>query len=285
MKILKGKNFKPVVTAYVIIADTHCGCQLGLCPRDGVRLDEGGTYMPNIIQIGITQWWDEFWGEHVPEMVNKLPYGIIINGDITDGVHHKATHQISHNLADQKKIAETMLAPLVEKCEGRLYIIRGTEAHTGPSGENEETIAKSLGAVPNKYGQYARYELWKTVGHRGLIHITHHIGSTSSQAYESTAVNSELVTSYAEAARWGTRPPDMAIRSHRHRYIKVEFATKQGRGCSIVTPGWQAKTPFIYRTNSKASQPQFGGIVVIESPQGELYTRQKVWNIERPEAE
>jgi hypothetical protein len=277
--MLKNKSMK----AAVIISDLHAGCQLGLCPPK-VRLDEGGEYIPNEIQEILYEYWLEFWDIHVPEMTNGLPYYIIVNGDTIDGVHHGATHQISHNLTDQANIAMDLLKPLKEKCEGRFYMIRGTEAHTAPSSQEEERLAKELESIPNKFGQYARNELWKKIGDH-IIHVLHHIGSTNSQSYESTAVHGELVAAYTEAARWGEQPPDIVVRSHRHRYFETVIATKNGRGRGIVTPGWQAKTPFSYRIGARNQRPQFGGIVIIESPGGELYTRSKVWSLGREEVE
>ncbi len=43
-----------------------------------------------------------------------------------------------------------VLAPIVELCEGRFYMTRGTRAHVGPSGVEEERLAKRLGAKPNE---------------------------------------------------------------------------------------------------------------------------------------
>lgn len=271
-------------TAYVIVSDIHAGCQLGLCPPV-VHLDEGGTYVPNEIQRALWEYWVEFWEVHVPVMTNNLPYGVIVNGDTIDGTHHGSTHQISQNLADQARIAEQILRPIVEKCDGRFYMIRGTEAHVGKSGTEEERLARSLGAIPNKSGQYARYELWKRVGDDGLIHVCHSIGNTGSAAYESTAVHKELTEAFIEAARWGEKPPDMVIRSHRHRYFETMMATHRGRGRGVVTPSWQARTPFTYKTSGRNQNPQFGGVVVLESPSHELYTRSQVWSVKRGEVE
>ena len=275
---------KSKITAAVIISDIHAGCQLGLCPPK-VRLDEGGEYRPNKIQKILWSYWREFWESAVPEFTNGLPYSIIINGDAIDGMHHGSTHQITHNLTDQGKIAFELLSPLIEKCEGRFYMVRGTEAHVGKSGQEEERLAKELGAIPNSYGQYARNELWKEIG-GSLVHILHHIGSTSSASYESTAVHAELIASYVEASRWNERPPDAIIRSHRHRYFETRFATDKGTGRGVVTPGWQAKTPFAYKiAGGRQSRPQFGGVVLIESPSGELYTRPYVKSMEREKPE
>ena len=207
-------------------------------------------------------------------------------GDALDGVHHGSTSQISHNLNDQAKIAEAVLRPVVERCEGRYFHIRGTSAHVGDAAMAEEQLARSLGAIPNKAGQHARYELWKMVGPR-LIQAMHHVGTTGSQHYESTAVHRELMESFLEAGRWNRRPPDVIIRGHRHRHIETSIPTANGEARAVVTPGWQGKTPFLWRVaGARQSEPQFGGVLVRWSEDNqELFVRSKVWNLEREEPE
>jgi hypothetical protein len=254
-------NKKEGTKNLVVISDTHIGCQMGLCPPEGVRLDEGGTYEPNKIQQAIWEHWLEFW-DWVNEATRGEPYALVLNGDAIDGVHHGSTTQWSHNLADQAEAAYEILAPRVAGAEAYFHI-RGTEAHVGPSGVEEERLAKMLGAVPCPVtGKYARYEMWAKVG-GALAHIMHHIGTTSSAAHESSAVNRELVAEYVEAARWGEEAPDYVIRSHRHRSISVEINGHKGLAAGIVTPGWQGKTPFVYRiAGGRLSPVQVGGIVI-----------------------
>lgn len=277
----------------VVISDTHSGCKLALCPPDGADLDDGGTYMPSRFQKKMWSLWEEFWGEWVPMATKGEPYAVIFNGDALEGVHHGSTTQITHNLMDQGRIAKRVLAPVVEKCEGRYYHIRGTEAHVGPSASAEEALAKSLGAIPNEDGQYARYDLWKTIGPDKLIHSLHHIGSTGSQAYEATAVHKEIVEEFAEAGRWRNQPPDVVVRSHRHRYMETAVPIghrgkngKQstGRAFSVVTPCWQGKTPFVWKIpGGRLSTPQFGGILIRYDRQ--LYIDSKVWTVDRSRTE
>jgi hypothetical protein len=272
----------------VVVSDLHSGCRLSLCPPEGARLDDGGTYLPSPFQRKLWKYWRIFWDEFVPEATRKEPYGTVINGDIVDGVHHRSTTQISQNLEDQAEIAYQIIQPIADKCQGRLWMIRGTEAHVGQSGVEEERLGKRLGAVPNKEGQHARYELWKQVGPK-VVHLLHHIGSTGSQAYEATAVHKELVESFAESARWGRKAPDVIVRSHRHRHIETTIATgdahNTGRAIAVVTPAWQGKTPFSWKIpGARLSTPQFGGIV-IRYAKGELFVRSKVWTIDRSEVE
>lgn len=268
----------------VLVSDLHCGDQLGLCPPKGVKVDAGGTYKPNSIQQKMADMWEIFWYHWVPTAVRGDPFAVVVNGDLMEGRHHTATHQITQNLAIQKNIAYEILAPIRDLCDGNLYIIRGTEAHSGPSSEAEEELAKSLKAIPNEFGQHARYELWKKVGN-GLVHVMHHIGTTSSAAYEATAVHKEMTEEFIEAARWGEVPPDVVVRAHRHRFIEVRVATDNIYGVSMVLPGWQAKTPFTFKVaGGRIALPQFGGALVKQGDE-ELYTRSKVWNLKRAAVE
>jgi hypothetical protein len=270
----------------VVVSDLHCGCRLGLCPPEGVKLDDGGTYQPSAFQQKLYAMWRAFWDEFVPDATRGEDYGVVVNGDSLDGVHHRSTTQFSHNLHDQAKAASALLRPIAERCGGRFWMVRGTEAHVGSSAAEEERLAESLGALPNAEGQHARWDLWKQVGDGKLIHLLHHISSTGSQAYEATAVHKELVEEFVEAGRWRRQPPDCIVRSHRHRHIETSISTgtdsgETGRAIAIVTPAWQGKTPFVWKIpGGRLSTPQFGG-VLIRYAHGRLFADAKVWTIDR----
>lgn len=273
-----------MINNLIIFSDIHCGCRLGLCPPV-VHLDDGGTYRYSAVQKKVWTMWNEFWNVWVPEVTKGEDYIIVNNGDVIDGVHHNSTTQISHNIEDQKRIAIQILEPIIKnpKCKG-YYHIRGTEAHVGQSGQYEESVAKSLNAIPqiiNGQKTYARWELWLKFG-KSLIHFTHHVGTSNSAAYESTAVYKELVEAYNEAGRFGDKPPSAVIRSHRHRQFEVKIATQNGYAFSIVTPGWQLRTPFTYRLGlGRSSTPQIGGYLLRHGDEDTLFTRFKVWKIQR----
>ena len=275
------------ITNAIIISDLHAGCRMGLCPKDGVQLDDGGTYVPSHLQIKMLDWWDEFWHEWTPLVCRNEPFMVICNGDATDGVHHGTVTQISQNLVDQKRIAYKLLKPVVEACEGRYYHIRGTEAHSGKSGQIEEELAESLGAIPDSEGRHARWELWTKVG-EAILHCTHHIGISGSLAYETSAVQKELEQAFVESARWGDEPPNVICRSHRHRNIEVRCRGKiRGRETfaqAFVTAGWQLKTPIVYRSTGRQTNPQIGGSLVRYGDE-DVYCRHQVWHIERPKVE
>lgn len=271
----------------VIISDTHSGCKMALCPPGGITLDEGGRYMPSDFQVWMWAHWKYFWEVFVPETLHDEPFYVVHNGDAIDGMHHGTTTTITNNWKDQINIAYEIMAPVVEKAE-RYYHVRGTEAHVGPSAQYEEILAERLGAHKDSDGNSSRYELWLKFGQQNdlLLHALHHIGTTGSQAYESTAVHKELTEAYIEAGRWNRRPPDVIVRSHRHRAIRDTIPSHKGEAHAIVTPAWQGKTPFTWKIpGARQSQPQFGGLILREAPDGVWYPKQFTVSLERPQAE
>jgi len=272
------------VNNLVIISDTHSGCQHALCPPGGVTLDGGGRYHPSRLQRKLWVLWEKFWREFVPEATHGEPYAVVHNGDAIDGVHHGSVEQITHNLTDQMNIAREILEPVV--ADHAFFLVRGTPAHVGQAAMQEEELAQVLGAIPNEDGQHARYELVFELAAGGVVQCMHHIGTTSSMAYEATALGKELQEMNNEAARWGHAPPDVIVRSHRHRSIEVRLPSVNGEQIAVVTPCWQAKTSYAWKVaGARVTIPQFGGVVVRRKPGGELYTRCFVYTPERSRIE
>ena len=265
----------------IFISDIHAGCRLALCPLR-VKLDNGGIYYASKFQKYILECWNHFRTEWVPRVTRGKPFALIVNGDAMDHRHHGTTTQISQNTADQQNIAYELLAPFVEE-SAIYYHIRGTEAHTGPAGEEEEKLAQKLGAKPDEGGHYSRYEMYLEVG-SCLVHVTHHIGVTGSLHYETTALMSEFAEATSDAARWGVRPPNIVVRSHRHRHAEIRVPTANMYGYCFTTPGWQLKTPYVFRGRGRISMPQLGGSLVRQGDE-EFYTRHQTYSIKRPKIE
>lgn len=274
-------------TQAIVVSDTHCASTLGLCPPQGHKLDDGGWYKPSKLQIKVWRIWEELWNEWVPKVTKGEPYDLIINGDAIDGDHHSTTTIISRNLHDQFKAAKDCLGPMVERAirsGGRLYHVRGTEAHVGQSAQEEERLAQALGAVPDEEGNHSRWELWKRIG-GALCHVSHHIGTSGSQAYESSALMREMAESFVEAGRWGDEPAQVVVRGHRHRCMSITIPTDKGYGIVLVTPGWQLKTPYTHRiVQGRVGQPQFGAALIRVGDE-ELHHRFFVRRIERSREE
>lgn len=268
----------------VVISDTHVGSRVAVMP-DSFQLDDGGTVTPSKLQLGIRAWWNEFWDDFVPAATKREPYDVVFNGDVVDGAPHGSVAHMSGLMDDQCNAAIALLKPAFRKAKN-VHFIRGTEAHVAKNAELEERVAKAVGAVPDETGRYARWELWKTVGDR-LVHFLHHIGTSGSAAHEVSAVNAELTACLVEAARWGEKAPDMIVRSHRHRASEIRIPGTRGWMSAVVTPAWQAKTPFCYKIpGARLAPSQIGGIVIRFNPkENALYTIPFVRHIvrERPE--
>ena len=292
----------------VVVSDTHIGCRLGLMHPDGATLDDGGKTMPSPAQRKIWAVWEYFWQEWVPKKTAGEKYVIVVNGDAMEGVHHKAITQWSQNDGvDQVNHAIKVLGPIVnaKKVQG-YYHIRGSTAHAGESGKNEEALARALGAIPRGGSredgaapleegvQHARWEIYKRIGSKNggeggcSVHILHTIGTTGSQHYESTALLKEYIEALVEAARWGREAPGGIVRSHRHRGFQIRVPARlrglpeSSEGIAAITAGWQMKTPFAHRiAGARVSQPQFGGVLV-RCHHGELYAVPYVRDLERP---
>lgn len=267
----------------VVVSDLHMICRLGLCPPDGIDLDDGGHYQPSELQRRVWDMWEHFWRDWVPMATRGEPYAVVLNGDAVDGgAHHGNTTHISDNKNDQERMALRVLEPIVELCGGRYYHIRGTEAHAGRSGVDEERLARQLEAVPDESGRHARWELWVRLGGRALVHIMHHIGTAGSMAYETSAIQKELEQAFVESARWGDEPPDVVCRSHRHRNAETRIQTRKGFATSFTTAAWQLKTPFANRiAGARQTQPQIGGSLIRVGNE-DVWTRHQLWKLDRP---
>lgn len=287
------KRREVTINNLVVVSDLHMICRLGLFPADfELPLDDGGVYRASRLQRVVWGYWLDFWNNWVPTVTRGEPFSVVVNGDAIDGGahHHNVTH-ISANREDQERLALHVLGPVAKRAE-RFYMVRGTEAHGGQSGCDEESLARQLGAVKDHDGRHARWRLRLRLGH-GLVDIAHHIGTTGSMAYETSAIHKELEQIYVDAARWGEEPPDVVVRSHRHTNAETRIRimkrrhgrTAQGFATSCTTAGWQLKTPFAWKVpGGRRSRPQFGGTLV-RCGDEEMYTRHYVQSIEDVQVE
>lgn len=267
----------------IVVADIHAGCQLALCPPV-IRLRHAGVYRISKFQQVLWEKWRFIWDKWALKATKKEPFAVVVNGDGMDGRHHRATTQISQDLSDQEDIAYELLAPIVDKCNGLFYYVSGSTAHGGEAAENEEKLARRLGAKKDETGNHSRYEMYLKVKD-ALCHFSHHIGISGSMAYETTALTKEFNEFCAESARWGRPVPDIVIRSHRHRHIEVRVPTIKGYGIIFTTSAWQLKTPFLFRVpGGRITTPMIGASLIRQGDE-EFFTRHKTWETKRSRTE
>ena len=260
----------------IVISDTHFGSSVAVAKEH--MLDDGGTYIPGPIQMKLADLWDDFW-EWAYDLIKHESYTLVHNGDVVDGDHHHSTQVSSANLVVQESLAYDMLEPhaMSPLCK-HYFQIRGTGVHVGDAGETEERIAKRLNADRTGSDTFSRWELWLK-SHDDLIHFSHHIGNTSSSAYESSAMRREMVSAYEDAGVWNRRPPTILVRAHTHRFIRVEDPKMIG----IKLPAWQSKTAFVYKID-RLRGPMFGGIVIRTEPGQRASVAERIYTLKQTES-
>ena len=266
--------------AIVVFSDTHIGSHSGLCQPQGIKLDNGGMQGQSILQAYTWQCWQHFWDEFVPAVTRRILTKHIIvvaNGDVIDGNHHQAVDLVP-NVVTQEQAAVEIMRPIAQKY--RTFMVRGTEAHGGKADQNTESIARQLGCELDESGNNSVWQLWLDV--EGVVfQFAHHISTTSSAAYETSAPMRELVSGLVESAQWDQRLPDVMVRSHRHRYIPVSIPRSEGRDIQlIVTPAWQLRTPHVERID-RMRLPHIGGVVFIVED-GVCQIKRKIYDMPKP---
>lgn len=259
----------------IVISDTHSGCAVALCPPK-VRLDAGGVHYQGKVQQRIYEYWQYFTNTWLPKNTRGEPFALVHNGDALEGNHHGAKTQLTQNLATQENIAYEILAPLVEKCKGGYYHVRGTEAHVGQCAEHEEQLAQRLGAVVDPLGNSSRYDLRLRVG-PALCHFTHHISFSRSAPARAAAIGRELERLINTAATWGGEAPSGIIRSHVHSNVTTSFPTGRGPAFGFTTAAWQAKGPYSWRIGA-TGEVQIGASL-IRCEDNEVFSRHMVEGI------
>jgi hypothetical protein len=244
-------------TIIAAISDLHVGSSVGLCPKEGIKLDDGGVYQPSRYQKELLKVWYSFHQYVASLECNRRV--LVVNGDIVDGAHHGAVALVTNNIAVQERAAIQLLSEILPHYQS-VYVTRGTEAHVEAGAQCDERIAHAIGAERSN-GNYSAWQWWLDVD-GVLFNIAHHISSTSSAAYESSAVMREMTAAFFEAGQWGQKIPDVLVRSHRHRYIEVAIPSSGGVVRAVVTPGWQLRTPFVERID-RMRLPNIGGIVFV----------------------
>lgn len=268
---------KPVVLA--VVSDTHCGSMLGLCPPS-VRLDDGGNYTPSKAQRWL---WEQWTGKYWPDVARtrKEQGGslyVVCNGDATEGDHHKSTQILSGNLEAQSyALNETFKVPQALSPD-RWFVVRGTEAHVGPSGSSEEALGRHLKAEQDpETHTWSRWHLRMEV-HGIRLDFQHH-GRVGTRPWtRASGIGALAFQIYVEHMENEEPYPHLAIRSHRHVYAD-SFDTYKTR--AIGTPAWQLKTAHAHKVAAE-SIASIGGLIITIYPDARYDVQVKLYRVALP---
>lgn len=248
-----------------VVSDQHAGSTTAVCPSEGVRLDDGGTYNPSKPQLWLWEKWTEFWAEvQGIHRERKAKLWVAINGDALEGDHHGTAQIISRNPDAQAYVSSRVFGLVKDAKPDRLFMIRGTEAHVGSSGSAEEALAKQLGVEKDaETGNWSRWRLRLEVNGR-LVDFQHHAPSVGLPWTKPGAMARLAFRIWSEHTLRGLRPPDVAFRAHAHQHGD-SFGAYPTR--AIISPSWQLKTSHAHKVVPE-SIADVGGVLMAVEPDG-----------------
>lgn len=225
-----------------------------------MQLDDGGTYKQTKLQRWLWRNWLDTWEIYKDLKKSEgLPLVAIINGDSHDGDHHNTPQIITRNPTTQLRIAVKVVEPVLDVADV-VIIIRGTEVHVGKNAWMEEKLAEDIGAFPCNEHMHSWWHLYADFG--GVtFDVKHHPESGSMRPWtaggEANRIAAILTYKYA---RTGTKPPDVAFRAHKHKFLD-SGTTHPTR--VFATPAWQLPTAFVHRIGEGGDPPSCGSIYLI----------------------
>ncbi len=244
----------------VVVSDPHINSTVGLLTNKRVSLDDGGHHTSSKSQKWLYSNFLSFCKDvEVEKRRLGAPTVVIFNGDIADDNKHKTTQIITQNKPDILRMAVDTLMPLIELSDYSI-VIRGTEAHAGPSASMDEMFAEDISAAKASANIYSWWEFRGKLG--GVtFDIAHHPGAFSAMQHMAHGpagkIASRVEYDYAIA---GKKPPDIAIRSHNHIFSDSGL-TYDTRG--FITLPWQLTTSYGHRKGFSGRIMPVGGLYFI----------------------
>lgn len=234
------KKDKPIIVA--VSSDHHAGSTVGLCPPV-FNLDDGGTYRASTAQRWLWRNWYSNYIPRVKELADQYDtrYIAILDGDVIEGNHHHTTQVISNNETTQMRIAEEVLAPLLQDAD-QVYFIRGTPAHVGQGARLEEKVAENWTNTIQHGKNYTRWHLYLDVN-RTLFDIAHKGGIGRLPWTRPNAVNKVLGAAIIAYHQMDKKTPNVILRAHWHQYADSGDNYRNIR--AIAMPGWQLITGYV----------------------------------------
>lgn len=260
----------------VVASDIHAGSTVAVLPPR-LELAEGLVVEANPLQRFYWKAWQHALG-WVHEVANGDPFGLILNGDLIEGDHHRTDQIIGRNLSDHLKAAEEILRPLAGAAS-RVFITRGTECHVG---DTEAALGQIFQAEKNPAtGRRVFDRLTLDIAGIRLV-ARHHVSTTSRPWLESNGLGMELASEQLQAVRNGEPMPRVLCVAHRH----VGGHVTTNEGLCLATPAWQGLTRHGHKVVGAARCKP--GLYVLDwrgIPDGELpRVHRRIYDAPQPQA-
>lgn len=249
-----------MATTVAILSDIHANSTVALCPPT-VNLDDGGTYRASRAQRWLYKRFQEFAGEVARRREETGKLVVILNGELADDNYHGKYQLVDPNPKTQMATAVKALKPMLDllRPDDSLYVIRGTEAHSGRSAWMDDKIGEDLGAVSPREGVHSYWHLQLNVD--GVkFDVAHHppLGPGRMPWTRGQYAMRLAAFAYMDGVQAGEKPPDLYVRGHYH-VPGDSYDAYPVR--AIAMPSWQLTTAFGYRIGSSRALP-VGGVIV-----------------------
>ena len=255
----------PILVA--VVADLHVNSTVGLCPS-AVALEKG-MHRATKAQRVVFAAWREFWQERVYAKAGAIgaKVYVVIAGDLNDkNIHDRRGAELITTVdADIVKMSMQALEPMLAGKPAHIFIVRGTEAHTGKAANLEEEVAKDLepkncGVVWDEQEGACSWWWLKLEAGGVTFDIAHHPETTGLKPWTEDPAAArcarEIRARYLDR---GEKPPDVAVRAHIHKYIP---SGKRLNPQMFYCPPWQL-TGSHPRRYGATSFRAIGGLVFI----------------------
>ena len=252
-----------------------------------MRLDDGQIVLPSKGQ----QWlWEQYLRfRDMVAMATRQAKGselwLLCNGDAVEGQHHGTTQVMAPGKDAQHYIGKQTFLIWKDVKPTRLILTRGTEAHVGQSGTDEEALAHSLKMEGLPVVRDPVTELWSHWRvllslHGRTIDAQHHGKGISGLPWTKEGAVARLAFRiWVEHSRLGWRAPDVAIRSHLHHgYDSYDAHPTRLLG----TPSFQLKTSHAHNAVPEAVN-HVGGVIITSVPDEPLMIDKCTYYPDAPE--
>ncbi len=254
------------------VSDLHVGSTVALPAAKQYVLPDGQILYASLAQLWLLECWRMYWKEF--HSIKAKRSAIIINGETVEGEHHCAK-QIAGQAEVMEAMAVELLRPHISKVN-KLYVTRGSAAHSKQQGMADETVARELGAVRNAAGWHSDYN-WRINVGGCLIDAAHHISGGGVPWTAGNNVRRQVMTSILQAVQRQEKPPNILLRGHVHNLAEWQFAETK----CYVTPSWKLRDEYAYKIQAGISR--IGGLFIfVNGGQAEVITKTFAPTTERP---
>lgn len=270
-----------MTTILAIVSDLHVNSTVGLCPEQMVN-DDGLTVLPSKSQQWLRAQWVNFWqdvdlaGEHYK--VDSI--SVIVNGDWGDKNRHSQYQLITLNEGSIIDWMVDVMQPVRSTAE-RIFVVRGTEAHTGGAGWMEEQAAQDIGAVVDPNTGLSSWWVFRGTLEGVNVLATHHPGTNGTRPWTMGAAANRAAAMVMDAHYNDDWKPHLAVFGHVHHY---EDSGDNHPVRAIFNRPWTLIDAYSHRHGYGIASPSVGGLIVVcrdgnlrVIPRGYQLPRAKPW--------